>query len=329
MRKYLIFRTDRIGDFIFSRLITHSIKENNSKNQIDIICSKYNSNYVRNYKDIKNIYILDKWDIKKLLSTAKKINRIKYDCIIVLDGKRRSIFFSIFLNSKYKIAVLKDFRPFIILKLFFNKYLINTENFSQFSNFKTLLNYLNFKVPVKIDYFKNYNLKKKIFSFKKNYFLIHIDEKWFDGYYYNDYDSINLNFKNFDKLVLFIFRKFKKNIVISSGNLKIKELDLIVEKHFSKSNNGIYISKKYKNNLIFVNNTKFQDIENLVKDSSYLLCCEGAISHVSNVFAKKTFAIINKRNIRTAKFWTDHMKNIRLIYRSNINEICKNILKGI
>ena len=72
MRKYLIFRTDRIGDFIFSRLITHSIKENNSKNQIDIICSKYNSNYVRNYKDIKNIYILDKWDIKKLLSTAKK-----------------------------------------------------------------------------------------------------------------------------------------------------------------------------------------------------------------------------------------------------------------
>jgi ADP-heptose:LPS heptosyltransferase len=29
MNKYLIFRTDRIGDFIFSRIITDAIKKQN------------------------------------------------------------------------------------------------------------------------------------------------------------------------------------------------------------------------------------------------------------------------------------------------------------
>ena len=31
MNKFLIFRTDRIGDYIFSRILTESIKANNPK----------------------------------------------------------------------------------------------------------------------------------------------------------------------------------------------------------------------------------------------------------------------------------------------------------
>ena len=118
MSKYLIFRTDRIGGYVFSRIITQSILDNNKKNQIDIISSKYNSNYIKKYKDINKVYILDKWDLKSLIGTAIKINSVNYDYLIVLDSKRRSIFFSTFLRSKYKIAVLKDFRPFLILKFF-------------------------------------------------------------------------------------------------------------------------------------------------------------------------------------------------------------------
>jgi ADP-heptose:LPS heptosyltransferase len=56
-----------------------------------------------------------------------KINTENYDYIIILDGKRRSLFYSIFLKSKYKLAVLKDFRPNLLLRFFYDKYFINTE----------------------------------------------------------------------------------------------------------------------------------------------------------------------------------------------------------
>ena len=118
MHKYLIFRTDRIGDYIFSRVLTESIKGDNPKNIIDFVCSSYNSKYIKFYKDIRNIYILDKNDLTLKLKNMLKINKSKYDYIIVLDGKRRSVFYSIFLKAKIKIAILKDFRPHLILKTF-------------------------------------------------------------------------------------------------------------------------------------------------------------------------------------------------------------------
>ena len=106
MNKYLIFRTDRIGDFIFSRMITDAIKNQNPSNIIDFVCSTYNAKYIKNYKDINRIYILDKYNFKLMIKNYFIINSEKYDYLIVLDGKRRSVFFSLFLNAKYKIAVL-------------------------------------------------------------------------------------------------------------------------------------------------------------------------------------------------------------------------------
>ena len=60
MSKFLIFRTDRIGDFITSQVVTSSISEISKKNQVDIVASSYNSKYIKNFKYIKNIYIFDK-----------------------------------------------------------------------------------------------------------------------------------------------------------------------------------------------------------------------------------------------------------------------------
>ena len=100
MSKYLIFRTDRIGDFIFSRVVTDAIKKNEPRSTIDFVCSKYNSNYVKNFKDIRKIYILNKSNIFQLFKTLFTINKIKYDKLIILDGKRRSIYFSLLTNAK-------------------------------------------------------------------------------------------------------------------------------------------------------------------------------------------------------------------------------------
>ena len=329
MARYLLFRTDRIGDFIFSRIITHAIKKHNSLNTIDIICSKYNAKYVKNYRDLNKVYIIEKWNLKLMYKNLKEINSKKYDHLIVLDGKRRSIFFSIFLKAKQKIAVVKDWRPYLILKFFFNKYLINSESNNQYKNFITLANLIDLKVEDKIDYYSGYRFKKNIkINIKSNFTLLHLDEKWFEGFYYNDFKYMNLNDNNFEILIDTIFNKFKIPILITSGMVKTPNLKKIIEKYFVKIDDNEYISKKYKNRLKFLDNTDFQDLELIVKKSSNLICCEGAISHVSNAFKINTIALVNYSGVDTGVFWTSHMDKIALIYRDDIKKIC-NLIKNL
>ena len=324
MAKYLIFRTDRIGDFIFSRLITESIKNDNKKNTIDFVCSSYNSKYVKNFKDIKKIYILDKYNFSLMIKNLIKINTIKYDYILILDGKRRSVFFSLLLKANKKFAILKDFRPQLILKLFFDNYFINSEVNSQYENFSSIINYLNIKVPDKINYYNGYKFKKNNYKLPSNFTLLHLDEKWFEGYYYSDFNYMNLNINNFELLINTLFIKFDKSIVLTSGKVNISQFALIKKKFFTKIGKNFFISNKFKNKLIFIDNTDFRDLEYIVKKSNNVICCEGAISHVSNAFDINTFALIN--SLKTAKFWTNHMKNIKLLKRDNITKLCKKII---
>ena len=102
MAKFLIFRTDRIGDFITSQLVTNSISEVSKKNQIDVVASRYNSKYIKNFKYINRIFIFDKTQNKILdfFNLFLQIKNKNYDFLIVLDGKRRSFLSGIFINSK-------------------------------------------------------------------------------------------------------------------------------------------------------------------------------------------------------------------------------------
>ena len=324
MAKYLLFRTDRIGDFIFSRIIIDSIKKKNPNNIVDIVCSEYNANYVKNFKDINKVYIYNKYKLHLNFKNLIDFNSKNYDYLLVLDGKRRSIFLSILIKSKFKIALLKDWRPLLLLKLFFNKYLINSEINTQFKNFSILLNAINLKISNNINYYKNYNLKKiNKAKYYSNYILLHLDEKWFKGFYYDDFQYMNLNNKNFIYFIESILNKFNKSIIITTGYLKVPIFDKIINKYFNKINNNEYTSKKFNNRLKFFANNDFQDLENFVKNSNLVICCEGAISHVSHAFKKNTIALIN--GLETAKFWTAHMPKIRLIKRNKIDYICQEI----
>jgi len=153
---------------------------------------------------------------------------------------------------------------------------------------------------------------------------LHLDEKWFEGFYYSDFTYMDLNNKNFDMFIQTIFDKFKKPIIITSGFINVPIFHEILKKKFIKINDNEYLSKKYKNRLKFIDNTDFRDIELIVKKCKILICCEGAISHVSNSFGIITYALIN--NMNTAKFWTSHMPKIKLFKRDKINKICKQIM---
>ena len=134
---------------------------------------------------------------------------------------------------------------------------------------------------------------------------------------------MSLNLKNFKLLIETIIKRFGKNIILTSGKININQFEQIKNNYFKKINNNIFKCEMFSKKIIFYDNTDFRDLENIVKYSDEVICCEGAISHVSNAFNKKTYALIN--NFKTAKFWTNHMKNIKLLKRDNIIKVCSQI----
>ena len=53
----LIFRTDRLGDFIISCPFIISYKKKNKNNKVTIISSEYNNKYIKKFKFIDNGFL--------------------------------------------------------------------------------------------------------------------------------------------------------------------------------------------------------------------------------------------------------------------------------
>lgn len=327
MAKYLIFRTDRIGDFITSQVVSYSLKHKSKNNQVDFVVSKYNYNYIKNFKYISNIYIFNQTGFRLIdfFYLFLKIKK-KYDFLIVLDGKRRSFFSGIFINSKIKVCFMKDFYPKYLIKIFYNKYLKNSELNIQYKNFEILLNYLDTKIPKKINYYDRYKFKIKKIPINKPYIQLHLDEKWFKGFYYNDFDYMGLTENKIYNLISHLTKNYKSNLIVTFGHAKIEIIDNFVSK-FLDINKTINKLKINNYTVTFYSKTDFRDLEYLVKNSKLLICCEGAISHVSHAFNVNTIALIQKNRPEISNFWTSHMSKIKLIYRADIKSVIKQIKK--
>ena len=66
MNKYLIFRTDRIGDFLLSLILIKSIKRNDPNCHITVVCSEKNYDYIKSFKIIDRVKLLRKGFLNKL-----------------------------------------------------------------------------------------------------------------------------------------------------------------------------------------------------------------------------------------------------------------------
>ena len=87
------------------------------------------------------------------------------------------------------------------------------------------------------------------------------------------------------------------------------------------------ITNLEKKNVKFIEQSSFRDLENIVLNSKILIRCEGAISHVSHSLNKKTIALIQKDRVISTNFWIGHMSNITTVFRNDIKQVTKDILK--
>jgi ADP-heptose:LPS heptosyltransferase len=332
MNNYLIFRTDRIGDYILSQILINSISSNDKKSRIYIIASEKNFFYVNRFSNIYKVFLFKK-NILLIIKLFLSLKKINFHKIIVLDGKRRSFFFSLFIKSK-KIALIKNNFLIFLAKKLNIKFFINREEVPLIDNMKKILNELKFKLS-KNDYniHQHYQFKKdldwKIFKKYKNNFHLHIDEKWFTRFYYKDYTNIDLNYNNLILFIEFIIKKFKCNIIITTGSIELPIINNI-KNNFNKFNKNIYFQNFSNHKVFFHDSLNFMDLENIIRLSKFLICCEGSISHLSYSFKIKTFALIEKKREVFYRHWTSHMgNNIKLIYRSNINVVMQQIENNI
>ena len=314
INKVLIYRTDRYGDFLISAPFMKSLKFKYPNIKMHVICSYYNAEFIKTFSFVDEVFIYRDGFINRFLMIFEFFFK-KYSLIFILDGKRRSLFHSIFLRGK-SYYLIKN--PFLIRFCnFFNmSFVINSESDTQLNSFNHLANLLDFNIN-KFNIYEKYKFHHNNIVLPKKFVLLHLDEKWFKKFYYHDYTDINPTLNDIVKILKFILNNNKVlKIVVTTGvkeNKIIKNLNTYLKKN-----------KKFSTSIYILSRTNFFEMQYIVSKCNSLICCEGGISHVSNYFKKPTIALYEKNRLDFYLYWTGHMKNIILHPRENIKFIVKN-----
>ena len=292
MNKYLIFRTDRIGDFHLSLILIKSIKRIDPSCSITIVSSNKNYEYIKSFKIVDEVILLKKGLINKL-KTFIKINKNFYRAIIIHDSKNRSTLISYFLRSKFKYYVNKITKT---------SYIDEIKGILFSLNFDFIESDLN-----TLEYRSTYNPD----IFKDNYLVFHFDEKWIFNNYIKTYINIE---PNKDELIEFLNKltlKTNKKLIVTSGSKTPELLSDIFAKNFNP-------------NIKLIDNLNFLNLENIIIQSSLLIACHGSVSHVAAAKSIRQIDIIDKSY--NYGLWTAHFRNYQSLNRSKFNILSKNII---
>ena len=335
MKKFIIFRTDRLGDFIIISNIIKGIKDKIKNSHITVVGSPYNKKLINSYKIIDKVIIYNKdYSFFKKISIFNYIIKKNYYCSLSLDGKSFSNFTSFFLKAKKKFGISYIFNFFYSFKWskpnFFYNYLVfdkfetftSKKNLSKAEHLPSLLiklaNNLKLKLDSKKKYFyevqnKSIFFSKKLFNnnIKTSFILIHLDEKW------DDIHRINEDFSN---ELLSFQKKIKKKIVITSN--ENKDLYYRILKKDLKKN------KKF----IFLENLNLALFERIISMSSLAISCHsGFLVQISGFNKTNVIDIINKKDLNWYQCWKPLNTKHKFIFKSNLRKklTLKNIFNNI
>jgi len=291
MKEYLIFRTDRVGDFLLSLSLIKIIKINYPDSKITVIASEKNANYIKTFDVVNNVIVLKNNFISKM-KIVFNLRKKKYESIIVHDGKNRSRFVSYFLNFKQRIVCINDLidtQLDIIQKVCIKMQL----------NFDTeCLNFLDNR---------NHNLVNIPF---KNYIHLHFDEKWKYNEYIKKYTNIEPDENELINFINNIISK-NKNLIITTGKKSSSILNNIKDR-INKERVQIYAHQS------------LLEIENIVFNSDLLITCHGWISHIASSKKIKQIDIID--DLYPYHKWTSHFRNYNYINREPFKNMTKKII---
>lgn len=294
MNNYLIFRTDRIGDFLISAILIKNIKKNDPKSNITIIGSEKNYNYIRKFPYVDNIFKLRNNFFDKL-KLIFKLRKSKYKNIIIHDNKRRSKIISFFLKSD---RVFKYDGSNQLPHIDLIKKILNQLNFSFFEESLNTLNHNKANKNTKIN----------------NFIQLHFDEKWIYKDYIKKYVNIEPTKDQLEKFIYNIKEKNNKKIIITTGII----FPEILKKNFDFFNNI---------DIQIMQNLDFSELEKITSKSKLLISCHGAISHVAAANNIKQIDIIDASYDYNR--WTKHFRNYKFVFRNKFDFLTGKILEKV
>ena len=327
VKKILIFRTDRIGDLIVTCPAIISIKKSIPDSHVTLIASSRNYDYAKSLNFFDSLYGFPKKNILKKIFFIHKLRKKFYDYIFVFDGKERSVLTAALSNSRYKVALISNFRfyyNFFNLNFFrdagksdlisvFQKMITHAKLNTEIANYDFLKN--------KID--NNFSVKIPI----KDYIHIHFDEKWFSELYINTYTNINPGYDDFEDLLNSISEKF--DLLITTG---LEDTDLINKlkvKYFQKISDKIFLKKNSNKFVYLIFKPSFNDIESLLRKTKVLISCHGSILHASNSFDIKKIDIIEKEKKNFYRKFTVYLSEYTYLHRQDFKELKNKILEKL
>jgi len=308
-KQILIFKTDRIGDFINFSPCLRIIKSNIPDSEISVVCSSYNHQIIKNYKEIDKTIIIEKNLIKDFIKIKKFTNKKFYDYFFQMDGNNNSYYLSLIIKSKVKSTIFfyknksflflkfKIIRPNFFLRKIFNNYEYCDEDYNNKINthyqslyFKLMSN-LSFKITHKQNIFyldSFFKDKYEVISkyIPKKFILFHIDDK-----------SNILTSNDKTKLINFILNLNKnRNLILTVG---IGKIDIVNE--ISK----IIKIVSYNDDLLEFNSINFNKILG-IKDLPLNLLAyflnyselnismhSGSVVHISTALNKKLIDVLD------------------------------------
>ena len=294
MNKYLIFRTDKIGDFLISAILIKSIRRNDPDSFINVVASEKNYNYIKSFKIVDKVTLLTKGILSKL-KLIYFLRKEKYNTIIIHDRKQRSILISLFLKTNLKIVSNANL------------------NISYFSDIKKILNHLNFSFDKADLNTLNNRTYVSLDNLENNYILFHFDEKWIHKEYISNYINIEPSEKELVSFFNLLVNKTNKKLVVTTGLNSPQILNKIFRDKFNSKIN-------------YFNNLNFLEIESIIDKSDLLISCHGAVSHLATAKNIKQIDIIDESKTNFYKKWTDHFRNYSFIYRKNFSDLSKEII---
>ena len=291
MNRYLIFRTDRIGDFLVTAILLKCIKKNDLNAHITLIASRRNISYIKTFPYVDHVIQLDNNFLGKL-NLFFKLFKFKYKNIILHDNKKRSKLISLFLKSNKIIDIKNEIKitHIEIIKDILKK--------MQFNYFDEALNTLE------------HNKQKKINDEKL--IQLHFDEKWIFNDYIKKFIKIEPTEIELIDFIKTLINKSKKKLLITTGIKLPKIVDKIKP-----------ILKKHE--IEIYEDLNFSYLEKITSKSNILISCHGAISHVAAANNIRQIDIIDKSYDYIK--WTDHFRNYKSLYRDSFNILSKKIIK--
>ena len=324
--KYIFFRTDRVGDFLMSAILIMAIKRSDINSHITVVASKKNFHYIENFPFVDKTVLFPDNFFKKFYFYSKFFLK-KFHFICILDGKKRSMYFSFLTRAKFKfLFTYKKFYK-LIFSFFYTNVFLDSDCTSKIAEIKDLLGLLDFELKpedLRTITPKTANSSNKNLDFLDKYTLLHFDEKWISGDYIAKYKSIEPTSEEhliifFEKLLL----KTGRDLCISSGTINNKFNEYFRQK-FSKIGGSVYQKKFTNNKIIFFDNLNFSQLEKLIFNCELLISCHGAPTHIAGSFDKKIIDIFDESNFFFYRKWTAHFQNYRFLLRNDFSSLeCK------